>query len=213
MSRLLLAAVLVYAPAALGQVALYEDFEDATVSYTTSIPEFSDGDSDFFLRTDGTDISGGYVVTGVSGSGFFAAQDIDGEGASATQSITFSGIDISGLVAPAFTARFAEDDDAANQDWDAPDHVRVYASIDGGAETLIFAIEDQGATNTEPRVDDDLDGVGEGRVITSAFQQFSASLGGTGTTLDLRIEFSLNSGDEDIAIDDVIRGGNCLLSR
>ncbi|MEP0549061.1 MAG: lamin tail domain-containing protein [Rhodothermales bacterium] len=189
---------------ALTTSALFEDFEDADVTYTPSTAEFSDGGTDFFTRTDGSGIATSYVVTGFNGASYFAAQDIDGEGATLPVSLVFSGIDIAGLTDLTFSARFAEDDDGTNEDWDEPDYVRVFASIDGGTFVQVFGIENNGNTfNSAPFVDTNLDGTGEGAEITSAFAEFSAAIAGAGSTLDLRIEFSLDSGDEDIAIDDV----------
>ena len=208
------------APVASAQVTvLEEDFEDETVAYTTTTPEFTDDDvssgRDFFIRTDGSNIASAYEVTGFGGTSYFAAQDIDGEGADATQSMMFTGIDVEGLTDLQVSFRLAEDDDGENQDWDVTEHFRVYASVydvavagrQRGGEVLVFAVEDQGATNTEPLVDTDFDEVGDGTAITSEFAAFMASIPGTGERLDLRFEFSLNAGDEDIAIDDVMVTG------
>ncbi|GAB5537299.1 MAG: hypothetical protein Rubg2KO_35480 [Rubricoccaceae bacterium] len=211
-------------PAANAQVTiLEEDFEDETVVYTTSVDEFSDSSSDFFTRTDGSTISSNYEVTGFGGTSYFAAQDIDGEVDSATQSMFFSDIDVEGLTDLQVSFKLAEDDsNDGNEDWDAAEHFRVYASVydvsvagrQRGGEVLIFAVEsDPGtgdvidATNTEPRVDTDFDELGDGAAITPEFAAFMASIPGTGERLDLRIEFSLNAGDEDIAIDDVVVTG------
>lgn len=170
--------------------------------YTTSILEFSDGSGDYFTRTDGSNIGSSVVVTGADGSFFFAAQDIDGEGAAATQSLTISGINISGYSNLQFRGSFAEDDDGSDQDWDEPDYLRIFYSIDGGSEQNLLWIENDGSTfNSAPFVDTDFDGTGDGTEITSTFDQLSAAIAGTGSSLTIRIEFSLDSGDEDIAID------------
>ncbi|MDT0630427.1 T9SS type A sorting domain-containing protein [Rubrivirga litoralis] len=204
LGRLALLAAVMTSAARAQTTVLFEDFEDGAVEYVTSTPEFTDGGSDFFTRTDGSDVDPSYAVTGAGGAFYFAAQDIDGDGGSATQSLTFSGIDISGLADLSFSARFAEDDAAnGDEDWDASDYVRVVAQIDGGAAVRVFAIEDQGETNTAPRVDTDLDGVGDGAELTPAFAAFSAAIPGTGSTLDLTITIRLDAGDEDVALDDV----------
>ena len=57
------------------------------------------------------------------------------------------------------------------------------------------------ALNKAARVDTNFDGFGDGTTLTSAAQLFTAAIGGTGTTLDLRVITSLNSGDEDVAFD------------
>ncbi|HAT69905.1 MAG TPA: hypothetical protein DCS22_05325, partial [Flavobacteriaceae bacterium] len=118
-------------------VALEESFEtDGNgTRYTTTTPEFTDGFNDFFLRTDGSDINSSYEVSGADGSFFFAAHDIDGEGAAPIQSLDFTGIDISGLSNLSFVMLAAEDDDSANQDWDADALVFVEVQVDGGGYT------------------------------------------------------------------------------
>ena len=201
--------VALLAPASFAQVALVEDFEDGDVAYTASAPEFNDGANDFFTRTNGSNISPSYQVTGASGAFYFAAQDLDGDGAEPSQSLRFGGVNVTGLTNLTFSALFAEDDASdGNEDWDDDSSVRVYASLDGGPEALVFAIEADG-TNTAPRVDTDLDGTPDGAEITSAFAPYTAAIPGTGSSLDLRIEINnLDAGDEDIAFDDVTVQGS-----
>ena len=185
-------------------VLLTEDFEDATVNYTPSITEFSDGFGDYFIRTDGSDIGSFIEFTGTTGS-FFAAHDIDGEGATLPVSLTLSPITITGFDIITLSLDIAEDDDGGSQDWDGADYFRAFYSIDGGAEVLFFAVESEvTGTNGAPRIDDNLDGLGEGTEITDAFANFSVPFNNTGgDNLTIRFEFFLNSGDEDIAIDNV----------
>ena len=181
--------------------------------YTTSIPEFSDGAFDFFTRTDGSNIGGAYQVTNGDGSFFFAAQDINGEGAASQQTLSFSGIDISGFTNLNFSALFAEDDDGNNQDWDDPDFVLLEYQIDGGGFENLFAIaelDDGDAFNQEPGVDTDFDGIADGSAITSTFTEFSSAIAGTGSLLDLRFTIDLDAGDEDIAIDNIQIAGDSL---
>ncbi len=181
-----------------------EDFEtDGNgTRYITSTPEFSDGSSDFFTRTDGSNISGAYNVTGIEGTSFFAAQDIDGEGAAPLQTIEFTNIDIAGYSNLQFSGLFAEDDDGSNQDWDAPDFVTVQVQIDGGGYVDILQFANDGSTfNSAPFLDTDFDGVGDGTELTDEFANFTAAIAGTGALLDLRITVALDAGDEDIAFD------------
>ncbi|MEM9827649.1 MAG: PEP-CTERM sorting domain-containing protein [Planctomycetota bacterium] len=203
---------LLFASAASADLFL-EDFEDSSVGYTTSVNEFSDGSGDYFGRVgvDGITIGGAVSFSGTQGTGFFAAQDIDGEGDSAEQSLTFSGIDISGFFNLGFSGFFAEDDDGSNQDWDDSDFLMVEASIDGGNFEQVFRIANDGSTfNSAAFVDTDLDGVGDGAEITDTFTQFSSAINGTGDLLDLRITMSLNSGDEDIAFDNIAITGKAV---
>ena len=172
--------------------------------YTTSVPDFSDGFYDFFTRTDGSNVGPDYVVSGTSGAYMFAAQDTNGDGQPTTLTLQIDNIDIVGVTDLGFSGLFAEDDDGANQDWDENALVYVEARIDDGAWVKILQFASQGATNTEPGLDTDFDGVADGPALTSAFTEFSAAIAGTGAELDLRITIeNLESGDEDIAFDDL----------
>ncbi len=191
-------------------IILSESFEtDGNgTRYTTSIPEFTDGSGDFFLRTDGSDVSSAYQVLSSDGSFYFAVQDLDGEGAASTQTLSFSDIDIAGAINLSFSALFAEDDASdGSEDWDLSDSVIIQYQIDGGGFQNLLAFEsvpDGDAFNAVPAEDADFDGDGDGAELTSTFAAFSSAIAGTGSSLDLDITFSLNSGDEDIAIDNIL---------
>lgn len=191
------------------QIALFEDFEDSTVTYTTSIPEFSDGVGDHFTRVSPATSLGTFInYNGIQGNGYFTAWDIDGEGAAATQTLTFSNIDISGLTNLTFAGLFAEDDDGANNDWDTTDFFLAEFQIDNGGFQNLLAFENDGigsgtGFNGAPFQDTDFDGTGDGTELTDTFSAFNAAIAGTGTTLDIRFTISLNAGDEDIAFDNI----------
>jgi len=187
-------------------ILLTESFEtDGNgTRYKTSTAEFSDGGSDFFTRTDGSNISSAYEVTGADGNFYFAAQDIDGEGANAQQTLEINTIDISSFENLSFSLLLAEDDDGNNEDWDNSDFFLIKYQIDGGGYQNLLAIENDGAEfNTAPLIDTDFDGIGDGQELTDVFTSFGNSITGTGNLLDLRITFNLDSGDEDIAIDNL----------
>lgn len=206
MNRLLLATLaLLFASGVSAQTTLLQEtFEtDGEGSrYALSQVSCNDGD-DYFSRTDGSDV--GNTYNSPQGTFFFAAQDLDGAPCSANPStLTISGIDISGATGLQFAGLFAEGDDGTNQDWDELDFVHVDYQIDGGGYVNLFWLENDGATfNSAPFVDTDFDGTGDGTEITDTFAEFTAAIAGTGSLLDLRVTFSLDSGDEDIAIDDL----------
>ncbi|MGJ8667617.1 MAG: hypothetical protein ACSHW7_14695 [Patiriisocius sp.] len=196
---------------------VFEDFEDASVTYTTSVPEFTDANSDYFTRTDGTNIASNVDIAGVEGSSFFGAQDIDGEVANANQFINFDNLDITGLNNITFSALFAEDDsNDGNEDYDDSDFVRIEYSFDGTNYTTFFGIVNDGREfNGAPLKDTDLDGIGDGAEITDTMTSYSASFVNDAstnpmgvTTVSIRISIDLNGGDEDIAIDNVLIQGN-----
>jgi len=180
-----------------------EDFE-STGGYSTSIVEFTDNGTDYFIRTDGSNISG-ESFNNILGLYYFAAQDIDGDGAILPVTLTIDDVDISGYTNLLLKVYLAEDDDGTNQDWDAVDYVHIGYDIDNiGSFTPLLWIENSGSTfNTAPFLDTDFDGVGDGAEITDTFTQFTVSIPSTGSFLDIQIEFDLSDGDEDIAIDNI----------
>jgi hypothetical protein len=189
---------------AIGQTQVYlQDFE-LSGGYSTSIAEFTDGYGDYFIRTNGGNISGGVNYTNIQGAYYFGAQDIDGEGASQNQTLTITGINISGYTNLELRVFLAEDDDGSNEDWDNSDYVHFNYQIDNAGYNNLLWVENDGSTyNTAPQIDTDFDGTGDGAIITDTFTQFTAPISGTGSSLDIQVEFNLNSGDEDIAIDHI----------
>ena len=190
---------------------LFEDFEDTNVSYTTSVTEFSDGTGDFFTRTDGSNIGGFVNYNNVQGSSYFAAMDINGEGASSQQTISFLGVNIAGQTDLSFSAYFAEDDDGTNNDWDLPDFAHIDYQIDGNGYQNLIWFENDGTTfNSAPFQDTNFDGIGDGTELTDTFSLFTASIAGSGSVLDIRITLDLDSGDEDFAIDNLSITGTAV---
>lgn len=201
----------------------FEDFEDSTVGYTTSVADdLSDiSNRDYFGRiapdssTPPVDVS----YSNTQGSGYYGVQDADGANSGDIDDITinFTGILIADYTNLTFSAFFAEDNSTdGNEDWDTTSSVRVLYQIDGGGFNNLFAIEselgiDGNQTNEVPRVDTDFNGVGDGVEITDVFTQFSFPIP-NGNTLDIRIEIQdLDTGDEDIAIDNVLIEGDLAI--
>ena len=118
------------------------------------------------------------------------------------QTLEFTNIDISGSSNLEFSGLFGEDEDGANEDWEASDFVRIEVQIDGGGYQTIMQFANDGTTfNTVPQLDTDFDGIGDGAALTEDFATLTAAIVGTGTLLDIRITTALDSGDKDIAFD------------
>jgi len=181
------------------------DFE-AAGGYTTSVAECTDGVGDYFTRTNGSDISA--TFTGVNGSFYFAAADLDAPGCPAAAlpvTLTIDDKDISGFTSLSLKVFLAEDDasDAA-EDWDAGDYVHIAYDIDNsGTFTEAIWLEGTSTFNTAPQIDTDFDGVGDGTIITDNFVEFTKTIAATGSLIDVKITFLLEAGDEDIAIDNI----------
>ena len=188
---------------------LREDFEDGVVRYALSEAEYSNGRYQYFLRTDGTDIHFSNIYDGYAGSMFFAVQDMYGYGrrgdGSAALTMTFSDIDIANYRNLELSVDLAEDDDSPGEDYDDDDFVRFTYTIDDGPAQDLLSVrgfDGRYTVNNAPGIDTDFDGFADGRVITDTFQTFRAPIEGTGETLKVSVAFSLDSEDEDIALDE-----------
>ena len=173
---------------------------------------FTDGAGDFLTVTDGAGEVGGFVAYANASGRFLAAMDLDGEGATLPIVLQASGIDITGFQNLMLSLAAAEDDDPGSEDWDVSDVVHVAVQIDGGGFTDIVnfeSIPDGGDFNAVPAQDADFDGDGDpGAELTDSFESFTGAIAGTGASLDIRITLDLNSGDEDIALDDITLSGD-----
>lgn len=184
----------------------FQGFESQGVGYTTSIAEFSDlgvgtgiGE-DYFTVSDGSNIASNVNYSNTTGN-FFGAQDIDGEGAGLPVYLTTDVFNIAGATNLQFAVDLAEDNASdGNEDWDAFDYVAFEYKLDNGLWRNIFnVLYDQ----NEP---DDFNAFAQvdGTEITDAFTTFTADLSAlSGTTLQLRVTWYLDAGDEDLAIDNL----------
>ncbi len=139
-------------------------------------------------------------------STFFSAMDLNGDGQANPQEMLFSNIDISSQTGLQFEAQIAEADASDNnEDWDATDFVHIDYQIDNGGWLSLLWFESDLASgfNSAAFEDTDFNGIGDGVELTPTLTTFTRAIAGTGSSLDLRITFSLESGDEDIAFDNI----------
>ncbi|MBT3692061.1 MAG: T9SS type A sorting domain-containing protein [Candidatus Marinimicrobia bacterium] len=187
---------------------------ESSGGYTASVTEFSDGAEDYWGRiditnrqmTDGTSIAtGASSVSGQGGNWVFGASDIDGAGVTLPVNIIFDDISISNKSKIIFHIKIAEDDDGANEDWDASDYVRCYYDIDNSGvwSNLLWIENDGSGTNAQPGIDTDFDGNNNGTFVTDTFLVFEKYIATTGSLIDIKIVWNLNAGDEDLYIDDL----------
>jgi hypothetical protein len=180
-----------------GQTTIFqESFETGNTG--TASQDCTDNFNDFFTRTDGSNINSNYEVSGQDGDWFFAAMDIDGAPCDMNPStLEFNNIDISGATNLNFAILLAEDDDGTNQDWDDADNFKIEYDIDnsGTFSTLLEVKTTESGSNNEPFLD--------GVAITNVFTEFIKAIPATGSEIDIKMTFLLNSGDEDIAIDNI----------
>ncbi len=210
----------VFSTGGTGTIVFTESFESAPgTTYTLSANAFDAG-FDYFDRFDIGFFTGGPAYTGVDGSYFIAGQDINGaDGVGAgnyTGEIFIDNIDITGLSDVGVSGLFGAE---SIENFDEIDGIRIYATVDGGTETLIGAFENSGGFNTPLFQDLDLDGTGEGQQLSNVLSDFTFLLGTTGADLGLRIVMDSDSGFEDLAVDnirvlsDVVAGDTFLASQ
>jgi len=185
-----------------------EDFEDSSINYTTSTTEFTDGVDDFFTRTNGDNISNNYSVLNTAGDYYFAAQDIDGEGAASEQIITLNPIDVSDLKQINFSILIGEDDAADNTgDWDKSDYFKITYKFDSSdVENLLWIANNGDTFNSYALIDTNFDGIGDGTLITSEMTLYEKDITvpSLASNITFYLTFDLNGGDEDLAIDDIL---------
>lgn len=210
----LLVFILVLASHVEAQTQFWSDnFEDAgspsSGSRVVSVAEFIACTSptlSYFKRTTGAEISP-IVFSGFTGAKFWAAMDIDkgpGCGAnntiSAAQSITWSGINISGKTGLSFRGLFGANSAALFQGLPflpAMDSMSIAYRINGGAWIKIVGMYSNDNTASGGPLGFDLDGdrIGDGGSYTlgNNLSEITAVIPGTGTTLDLRFNIFVNN--------------------
>ena len=195
---LIISSVLATTAAASGAAEIYlQDFSTQELGYTTSVAEFSDGNSDFFSQSAANSWNSNIVYNGADGA-YFAGMDLDGEGAGLPLILTTDTFDITGATNLQFAIDLAEDDSSTSGNWDLADFVNFEYQVDGGSWTNIFSAINDGVTtfNTAAFVN--------GVEITDTFATFTQALSGvTGSSLAIRLVWQLNAGDEDLAIDNI----------
>lgn len=190
-----------------------DNFEDAgSPSSGTRVPSITEFISctsptlSYFKRTNGAEISP-IVFTNFAGAKFWAAMDIDRGSAcgpnntiSAGQSITWSGINISGKTGLSFRGLFGANSTATFQGLPflpATDSMSIAYRIDGGAWVKIVGVHCNDNTGSGGTMGFDLNGdrIGDGGVHTlgNALSEISANITGTGAMLDLRFNIFVNN--------------------
>jgi len=201
---------------------VFEDFEDAMVTYTvvnnttgaSASENISDvGSLDYFGRLGNTVLPGidtNYTLSNFQGNSYFGAADMDGIPTPFSNvSLNWTSLDVSSINSVEISAFYASntDDGSSPNDWDSTDRLLIEVSLDGGGFTQVFGIESTqpggDTTNTPIAVDSDLDGVGDGTTVNDAFARLAVTVNtAAASSLSVRLRLvSLNSGEEDIAID------------
>ena len=197
-----------------------ESFEAPPGAGYTLVPQFDDGSFDFFDRFPAPDNSNAArddFQDGFDGSFAIFGQDIDDGGVqTSTGIVTIPAIDISTFATPVVGLSLGALDSEPNFDnYEAADGdgIEIYATVDGGARTLIGAFAPPalgGGGNPDAGdlyEDTDFDGVGDGTRLTTTLADFFYGVS-TGNSLTLEIETTSSDSFEPIVLDNVRVGHN-----
>lgn len=199
------------------RTVLKETFEETTIAnqkFQSSITQFITGafvkDQFFHVITPSAmNVVASYQVQNMNGN-YFATMDSDGNGDPLPVHLLWDDLDISNLNNLQLSLLIAEDDDGVNESWENSDYVIIEYDINNtGTFTPLLKFQGgQNASNgnaSPPFIDANANGKRDSTeaILTSSAQVFTSSITNTGATLDLRIRFNLNAGNEDIAIDDI----------
>jgi hypothetical protein len=203
---LILPILFTFSPEARAAIIFSEDFEtDGEGTRYRSHSAFSDGDGDYFIRTDGlTGPSGVPAYEGFGGSFFWAAEDVDAnDNPTGFGILDFSGISLSGTTSFEISLDIAAGSTAAFDSVD--DFLFVQYRFDGGPWETALAFQNDGERfNSALLRDTDFDGIGDSDPLGLDFQTArSGFLASTGNLLDLRIDTFMTSGGEAVAFDNL----------
>jgi hypothetical protein len=193
-------------PALEAAIIFSENFEtDGLDTRYTATGNFTDGTDDYFIRTDGaTGASGIPDYTGITGSWFWAAEDIDAtENTDGLALLDFTGISLESVPAIQITIDIGAGSTSAFDSVD--DFLLVQYRIDAGPWSTALAFQNNGQVYNGPLMQDtDFDGIGDGLTLGLELQSIaSAVLPVTGFSMDLRIDTFMTSGSEAIAFDNI----------
>ena len=174
-------------------------FEEAG-EYSASVVEFATVDQGYFTRTDDA-VIGGSSIEGIEGTHYLAAENTDDLGAG-TIVVDFESINTYAYGELEVSLLLGTADPQGAENWDSDSRLRLQFESDEGFVDFL-SVAGTGVDST-PRVDLNLDGIGDGAPLGETLQRISAPLPEHLTTLRLRLLIeNLDDVGEDIAIDDL----------
>lgn len=184
----------------------------------------------YFVLTNGSTVSQVVPFTGKEGTNYWAGEDHNAAGTGFTASgaqgaatnspnnelqIIWNNINISGKTGISFRGLIAANN--TNEPWDNTqacisgvgttntDYIIVEYSINGGPYTNLIRFYNRGsASGVGDKYlfeDTDGNGCGDGTQLTNVFNEFTKSIPGTGTTLNLLVRVFCEGNNEEWAID------------
>jgi len=190
-----------------------ESFETES-GYTFSDPGYSDGSGDYFLRSQNGDVDGTptgmHTYTGLDGEWFIVGEDVDSEGV-AEFTVTLDEIDATGYSDVTVSILVGS---GGQFKFDTGDYLILeYDNNNSGAYTVLGAFygydfANGDGTNGNLYEDTDLDGsADDGTPLGTDMATFTYDVSDAGQ-LDIRVRVKMNSGDEEVAFDNIVVSGS-----
>ncbi len=175
------------------------DFETNGAGYTVSPTETNanTSDPDYWIRTNGTTpvIYASEAFTGCQGSYFFTGEDLDYDTGTTKHYVTCDAINVSGY--ESFQIKLLLAGCGSGYDKEGEEFLKIQYQFDSGGFTTLAQFLGNGNYYTE---DANADGTVDGSDINPAMQEFTYSIPGSGSSLQIRI-WMYNGGSEELAID------------
>lgn len=204
----LLVTLLLFSPGrARAQVqVLFEGFEtDGEGVRYVSTGSFTDGQDDYFIRTDGTTGATGIPsYNNYQGSWFWAGEDMDAtENTAGVARIEFMPFSIVGHNQLQMSMYIGSGPTPTYDNLD--DYLHLQYQIDNGPWQTYMAFENNGAGTNQPlNIDLDLDGIGEGPSLKSELQlMMMNTVSISGSQARIRIDTWMDAAGESVAFDDI----------
>ena len=184
-----------------GQI-LNENFNNDS-NFTKGENFFNDGFSDYFGILDPTGSSNDFDTTSTDSTptgvpsftgnngNYLVGEDLDGDGTSSTQTLTWQNLNITGYTGLNFSVKLG-----ATSGFDAADQITLSVNIDSGGYTDISSFSVASGSNQFPT-----DGT---TTLGLAMQTITGNINGTGSSMDVRLTITANSGSEEFAVDDLL---------
>lgn len=193
-----------------------ENFEQPSngVNYVVSF-EYDAG-SDYFFRTSnaelGTRVAEDYM--NVDGTNFYAGEETD-DGGPGEISVTIQHLNVTPYtdiqVQIAVAANRYDTGGFFPPDYEPADYITLQTSDDGAPWTDVAAYRGVLVSGDVMREDTNLDGVGDGTILTSTFQDFTYNIGGSPTSVQTRVLFLTDTSGEEAAIDNIRVSGEPIV--
>ena len=214
LTRVLLLLVLVLPVLGTAQTVFYtESFETDGEGSRYNSNTFSDCPSpNFFLRTNTNPVTppsctGGFsstlVLSPLQGTFFWAGEDIAGP--LPPGSLTSQSINISGQSAMTISLYIACSNNGGTI-WETGDSLNIQVNIDGGGFSTVGRFMGTDNFGGNLAMDSNLDGIINGSdngvlADQATFAKYTFSIPGTGSSMQFNIDFDINGGTEEIAVD------------